>query len=88
MRVDLFLKKARIFKQRTMAQKACQNDLITINHSIAKASREVKAGDIIEIELPQKHTQIKVLDTPDGNVSKEKAKELYEILSETRNDLF
>ncbi len=82
MRIDVFLKKVLIFKQRTLAQKAIKNNLVRINYSPAKSSKEVKAGDIIEIDLPKKYLLIEVIEIPSGNVPKKDVLKYYKILKE------
>lgn len=51
-RIDKWLWAARIFKTRTLAADACKNGRITIKGERIKASRTVKAGDIIEVRKP------------------------------------
>ena len=49
MRIDLFLKEARIIKRRTIAKEYCERNLVLIKNKNAKPSSEVKDGDIINI---------------------------------------
>ena len=49
MRLDKFLKVSRIIKRRTVANSACDSEHVKVNGRAAKASYEVKVGDIIEI---------------------------------------
>ena len=51
MRLDKYLKVSRLIKRRTVANEACNNGRVSVNGQPAKASREVKAGDIIETSL-------------------------------------
>jgi ribosomal 50S subunit-recycling heat shock protein len=79
MRIDKFLKVSRIIKRRTIAKEACDTGRISINDRVAKASTEVKEGDIIEIRFGTKHVRAKILDVRE-HVVKDGAKELFEIL--------
>jgi ribosomal 50S subunit-recycling heat shock protein len=80
MRIDKFLKVARIIKRRTMANEACAGGRVLINGNSAKAATKVKTGDIIEIRFGNRLTKLKVLETKE-HVRKEEARELFEILT-------
>jgi len=79
MRLDKFLKVSRLIKRRTVANEACDAGRVMINGKVAKASTEVKVGDIIEIGFGSKAVKVKVLDVQD-NVKKGEAKELIKYL--------
>lgn len=61
MRLDKYLKVSRLIKRRTIANEACDNQRVSVNGRTAKASYEVKVGDIIEIRFGQKTLKIEVL---------------------------
>jgi ribosomal 50S subunit-recycling heat shock protein len=61
MRLDKYLKVSRLIKRRTIANEACDNERVSVNGRIAKASYEVKVGDIIEIRFGQKTLKVEVL---------------------------
>ncbi len=91
MRLDLFLKASRLILRRSLAQKFCDANLVSVNDSVAKSSREIKSGDEIEIKRHNRLTRIKVLQVPDKKqVSKTDAPNLYEIISDEalESDLF
>ena len=52
MRLDKYLKVSRLIKRRTIANEACDAGRVMINDKVAKASTDVKVGDVIEIEIP------------------------------------
>ncbi len=79
MRLDKFLKISRIIKRRTVANDACDTDHVSVNGKTAKASYDVKVGDIIEISFGQKPLRVKVLDVKEHAV-KADASSLYEII--------
>ena len=60
MRLDKYLKVSRIIKRRTIANEACDSGRVTVNGKVAKASVEVKVGDIIEIKFGNNITKIEV----------------------------
>ena len=61
MRLDKFLKVARLIKRRTVAQDACKGDRVTVNGREVKPAYRVKVGDIIEITFHNKSTKVQVL---------------------------
>ncbi len=79
MRLDKFLKVSRIIKRRTVANDACDTEHVFVNGRRAKASYDVKVGDIIEITFGQKTVKMKVLNVRDS-VGKAEASDLYEII--------
>lgn len=79
MRLDKFLKVSRLIKRRTVANEACDAGRVLVNDKVAKASANVKQGDIIEIAFGTKTVKVEVLDVQE-TVKKEEAKELYRYL--------
>lgn len=79
MRLDKYLKVSRIIKRRTVANEACDAGRVMVNDKVAKASVDVKVGDIIEIAFGQKSVKIRVLDIQDTS-KKDEAKELFEYI--------
>lgn len=79
MRLDKFLKVARIIKRRTVAKEACDQGKVTINGKAAKAGDNVKVGDEISIRFGSGEMNIVVMEVKD-NVSKDMAHELYKTL--------
>lgn len=60
MRLDKYLKVSRLIKRRTVANEACDNARATVNGRPAKASYEVKIGDILEIRFGQRTLKVEV----------------------------
>lgn len=79
MRLDKFLKVSRIIKRRTVANDACDNAHVTANGRPAKASYDVKVGDVLEITFGERKLKIRVLDVQE-HVLKSGAAELYEVV--------
>ena len=79
MRLDKYLKVSRIIKRRTVANDACDAEHVTVNGRRAKASYDVKEGDVVEITFGQKVLKFKVL-TVRETVAKADASTMYEIL--------
>ena len=80
MRLDKFLKISRIIKRRTIANEACDAGRIEVNGKRAKASYDVKTGDIIKVNLGSSEHEYKVLKIAQ-TVKKEEVGELFEQLS-------
>ena len=76
MRIDKYLKTARLIKRRTIAKEACEQGKVSINGKIAKAGDDVKIGDHIHIAFGSGAIDIEVLDIK-NHVSKDGASELY-----------
>lgn len=81
MRLDKFLKVARIIKRRTVANEACDTEHVEVNGRRAKASYDVKSGDIIKITFGEKTLTLKVNEVKD-HVPKGDASSLYQIIDE------
>ncbi|MCI6331460.1 MAG: RNA-binding S4 domain-containing protein [Lachnospiraceae bacterium] len=79
MRLDKYLKVSRIIKRRTVANEACDAGRVTINGRPAKASYDVKVGDILEIQFGNKPVKVEITDVKE-TVKKDEAKEMYKTL--------
>ncbi len=79
MRLDKYLKVSRIIKRRTVANDACDAEHVTVNGRAAKASYDVKEGDIIEISFGQRRLKVRVLDIREFT-AKADAASLYEVI--------
>ena len=84
MRIDKFLKVSRVIKRRTVANEACDAGRVVINGRPAKASAEVKPGDIVEIGFGSGKTRFQVLKVQE-TVRKEDAAGMYRLLDEHEN---
>ena len=80
MRLDKFLKVSRIIKRRTVANDACDNAHVTVNGRAAKASYDVKTGDVIVITFGERSMSVRVLDVRE-HALKADAAEMYEVLT-------
>lgn len=80
MRLDKFLKVSRIIKRRPVAKLVVDGDKAKLDGKIAKASTEVKVGQILEIEYYNKYFKFEILEVPLGNVSKNKTSDLVRLI--------
>lgn len=79
MRLDKYLKVSRLIKRRTVANEACDAEKVSVNGKPARASYDVKEGDIIEISIGAKPLKVLVLDVKEFT-KKEDAAALYEVV--------
>jgi ribosomal 50S subunit-recycling heat shock protein len=79
MRLDKYLKVSRIIKRRTVANDACDSAHVTVNGRAAKASYDVKMGDVIEVTFGQRTLKVRVLDVKEFT-AKADASSLYEVI--------
>ncbi|MCI2055946.1 MAG: RNA-binding S4 domain-containing protein [Oscillibacter sp.] len=76
MRLDKYLKTARLIKRRTVANDACDNGLVTVNGKPARASYDVKVGDTISLRFGVRTITVEVLGVEE-NVRQADASALY-----------
>ena len=79
MRLDKDLKVSRLIKRRTVANEACDAGRVSVNDRVARASYDVKAGDVIEITFGDKKTKVEVTRVEE-TVRKEEAAEMYKVI--------
>ena len=82
MRLDKFLKVSRLIKRRTVANDACDSERISVNGKAAKASYNVKIGDIITLAFGSKSVTVRVLEIRE-TTKKTESVGMYEIISES-----
>ena len=80
MRVDKFLKVSRLIKRRTVANTVSEMGRVLVNGNPAKPAKQLKVGDVIEIEYSNKIEKVEVLIIPTGNVSVQDAGSLYKVI--------
>ena len=81
MRLDKWLKVVLIYKQRSKATDAIDNNKIRVNGEIAKAAKTLKLGDVITISRELGDYQYTVLKLAEKNISREQAKEMYDLVA-------
>ena len=79
MRLDKYLKVSRIIKRRTIANEACDAGRVTANGKVARASYDVKVGDILEIGFGTRDVKLEVLSLVE-TIHKEDAALMYKII--------
>ena len=79
MRLDKYLKVSRLIKRRTVANEACDAGRVLLNDKVARASADVKIGDVIEVQFGTRNVKVEVLSIQDSE-KKEAAAEMYKYL--------
>ena len=81
MRLDKYLKVSRLIKRRTVANEACDGGRVTVNGKVARASYDVKVGDVIALHFHGERTlAVEVLDVSE-TAGKSEASLLYREVS-------
>ncbi len=80
MRLDKYLKVSRLIKRRTVANEACDAGRVLVNDKVARASYDVKLGDVIVISLGAREVKVEVTDIQE-TVGKSDADMLYKIIN-------
>ncbi len=79
MRLDKYLKVSRLIKRRTVANEACDAGRVMLNGKIARASADVKVGDVVEIAFGNRSVKAEILSVQE-TVRKEEAAEMFRYL--------
>ena len=79
MRLDKYLKVSRIIKRRTVANEACDAGRVLANGKVARASYDVKVGDVLEIGFGTRTVKVEVLSLNE-TIHKEDAALMYKII--------
>jgi ribosomal 50S subunit-recycling heat shock protein len=87
MRLDKYLSTVKVLKSRTLVKLAADEGMIYLNGKKAKASSEIKPGDIIEIDIPRFYKKLKILRLPPKNLKKAEAPECYQLLEDRKREL-
>ncbi|RUM56366.1 MAG: RNA-binding S4 domain-containing protein [Nautilia sp.] len=77
MRIDKFLNTVNIVKRRSLAEDMCKSGVVKINDRVAKPAKDVKVGDIIEIQYLEKTKKFQVLKIPTTKTIPKSAKDEY-----------
>ena len=86
MRLDKFMKVARLSKRRTEAHEALEHGRITKDGRTLKPAYQVKPGDVLEIHYATKYVTVRVREVPLRMTPGVKPADLYEILDSRKDD--
>lgn len=80
MRLDKWLKVSRLIKRRTVANEACDNQRVSANGRLVKASYDVKVGDVLAFQFGERVTKVEVLIVAE-HAAKDQAAAMYKELA-------
>ena len=83
MRLDKWLKVSRLIKRRTVANEACDNERVTVNDRVQRASYDVKIGDRIAIRFGERTVAVEVVSVQE-NAGKAEAAAMYRELAQDK----
>ena len=88
MRIDKYLKITGIIPSRTYSKLACDRGYVKVNGRQAKASHNIKEGDEIEIDLPDRYIKVRVIEIPQKkNIKKSERENFYELLQYVKKNV-
>jgi ribosomal 50S subunit-recycling heat shock protein len=82
-RLDKWLKIARVIKRRTVANEICDQGRVVINGRTAKAATTVAVGDQLSLRFGSRLLEIEILAVPAGPIPAALASELYRVIRQT-----
>lgn len=88
MRLDVFLKRVGLVKQRTQAKLICDRGRVTVDGNKAKAGKEIGAGRVIGLDLSQEYIEINVLELPDRNFKRQQGETFYRVVRHEEKDRY
>ena len=81
MRLDVFLKRTGIFKQRALAKETCDRGGVTVDGRPARASREVEPGQVVRVETEREELELQVVGLPERNYRRKAGEVCYRVKS-------
>lgn len=82
MRVDLLLKSLCFVKTRSQARRGCESGRVKVNGRAVKPSREIRAGDVLEIRYPARVLVVEMTDVPGGQVPRKDRDGFIRVISD------
>jgi len=86
LRLDVFLKRVGLVKQRTQARQVCDLGRVTVDGNKAKAGREIDVGRVLGLDLPREFIEMNVLGLPDRNFKRQQGEAFYRVVRHEQKD--
>lgn len=86
MRLDLFLKKICLVRQRSAAKEICEAGAVQVNGHLAKPAQDVDAGDVVRVRFAHRELELRVVALPHGNIAKREVFRYVEVLRDDAID--
>jgi ribosomal 50S subunit-recycling heat shock protein len=87
-RLDVFLKRVGLVKQRSRAKEICDEGSVSVDGRVAKAGKEVEPGRVVEVDLETERLRIEVLGLPERNYRKEQGGAFYRTIEHEYKNLY
>jgi ribosomal 50S subunit-recycling heat shock protein len=87
LRLDVFLKRTGLLKQRTLAREVCQGGQVRVDGRVAKASKEIAPGHTIVVETAYAFLEIEVVGLPSRNYRRREGETFYRIMDERHREV-
>lgn len=87
MRLDTFLKRTGLVKQRTLAKAICDAGGVRVGGRAAKAGKEIAAGDRITLETDEEFLELAVSGLPSRNYKRRDGQAFYEIKGQRHKEV-
>ena len=88
MRLDVFLKRVGICKQRALAKDLCEKGRVRMDGGRAKAGKGVAPGRTLDIDFGRKTLKIEIIGLPERNYRTKDGEAFYRIIETGESDLF
>jgi ribosomal 50S subunit-recycling heat shock protein len=88
LRLDVFLKRTGLVKQRTQAKLICDRGRVAVDGNKAKAGKEIGAGRVIGLDLSREYIEIEVLELPDRNFKRQPGEAFYRVVRHEEKDRY
>jgi len=88
LRLDIFLKRVGLVKQRTQAKLICDRGRVTVDGNKAKAGKEIGAGRVIGLDLSREYIEINILELPDRNFKRQQGEAFYRVVRHEEKDRY
>ena len=86
MRLDVFLKKTGLIKQRSLAKEICDRGSVSVDGRKAKAGKEIDCGRVITLDLRDEFLEIEVLSLPARIFKRKAGEECYKVIDREHRD--
>ncbi len=86
MRLDLYLKKVCIVRQRSVAKEICDAGAVQLNGRRAKPSQDVAAGDVVHILSAHRDLEFRIVEIPHGNIAKREVSRYIDVIRDATAD--
>lgn len=88
MRLDVFLKRTGLFKQRVLARLACDQGALTVDGRPARAARQVEPGRVIRLRTDSEDLEMEIIGLPGRSYRRKDGEAFYRIRSRRARERF